>query len=336
LWVYYLKLRLVMLGACAAVFLALPWLVWRWEHPWLMYFVLVVVFANSLLDFGQFVCNGLHRMDLARRTLLIQRGCAVIGIAVPLIAWRSLSGVVIGMGIGSAVGASASLWELWRRSVNRWETAGTVAEWRRIMTLSVPNAISNAFGMWYLRIAPLILGWVTTSHELGEYNGAFRIYEATYILPASIMAISLSHLASALAEGLPSYERELRRVGFLMAPGGVAWAVFLGVGSPWIIRILLGAPYAGAIPVLSVLGLAGGMVFLNFFVTYLMIVIGAQRRHAVHQMLVFLFSLTMNLLLIPRWSAVGAAWALFSTEVLLFLLTASYVARWHVRRRRSI
>jgi O-antigen/teichoic acid export membrane protein len=201
------------------------------------------------------------------------------------------------------------------------------------MTLSIPNAISGAFGMWYLRIAPLILGWVVSSHELGEYNGAFRIFEATYIVPASIMAISLSHLASSLKDGLPSYERELRRVAFLMIPGGIVWSCFLGFGSPWLIRILLGERFAGAIPVLSVLALAGGMVFLNYFVTYLMVVIDAQRRHALHETIVFLFSLTAHAVLIQKWSAVGAAWALFSTEVFLFLLTVSYVARWHIRRR---
>ncbi len=333
LFIFYLKLRLGLIAICALVFLFLPWIVWRWEHPWLMYFILFVVFSNSLLDFSQFVCNGLGRMDLARRTLLIQRGCAVIGIVIPLLLFRSLVGVVIGMGLGSVVGASSSLWVLWRKSVNEWKTPSTFSEWRRIMALSVPNAISGAFGMWYLRIAPLILGWVVSSHDLGEYNGAFRIYEATYILPASIMAISLSHLASSLQAGLASYERELRRVALLMIPGGVAWACFLGFGSRWIIRILLGERFTGAVPILSVLGLTGGMVFLNYFVTYLMIVINAQRRHALHETLVFLFSLTVHALLIQKKMAIGAAWALFSTEVFLFILTVSYVIRWHHRRR---
>jgi len=333
LWVYYLKLRLGLIAVCTLIFLFLPWIVWRWEHPWLMYFILFVVFSNSLLDFGQFVCNSMCRMDLARQTLMIQRGCAISGIVVPLLLFRSLVGVVIGMSVGSVVGAGVSQWVLWRKSVNSWETPSTVPEWRRIMILSVPNAISGAFGTWYLRIAPLILGWVVSSHELGEYNGAFRVFEATYILPASIMAISLSHLASSLKDGMGSYERELRRVALLMIPGGVAWACFLGFGSRWIIRILLGERFSGAVPILSVLGLVGGMVFLNYFVTYLMIVINAQRRHAVHQTLVFLFSLIVHVLLIQKKLAVGAAWALFSTEVFLFLLTVSYIVRWHHRRR---
>ena len=201
------------------------------------------------------------------------------------------------------------------------------------MALSLPNAVSGTFGMWYLRIAPIILGWVVSSQQLGEYNGAFRIFEATYILPASIMSIAMPHLASSLRDGIAAYERELWRVGLLMVPVGVAWACFVGFGSPWIIRILLGQRFAGSAPVLSVLGIAGGMVFLNYLVTYLMVVIDAQRRHALHQMLVFLFSLTAHVLLIPKKSGIGAAWSLVFTEMFLFVLTVSYVARWHRRRR---
>jgi PST family polysaccharide transporter len=335
LWIYYLKLRLALLAGGFVIFLALPWFVWRWDHPWLMHVMLLVVFTNSLLDFSQFVCNGLARMDLARRTLFIQRGCAITGIVVPLIAFPSLTGIVIGMGVGSVIGAASSLIVLWKKSENKWATTSTTDEWRRIMKLSVPNAISNALGMWYLRIAPLVLGWVASSHALGEYNGALRIYEATYIIPASVMAIALPHLSSALKQSLGSYENELRRVGLMMIPFGIGWACFLGFGSPWIVRLLLGPRFDGAIPVLSVLGLAGGMVFVNYFVTYPMLVVNAQRRHAFHQTIVFLFSLSAHLYLIRKYSAVGAAWALLSTEIVLFLLTASYLARWHHRRRST-
>jgi O-antigen/teichoic acid export membrane protein len=332
LWVYYFKLRLLFTAASAVVFIPFPWLFWRWEQPWLMYLVLLVVFGNSLLDFSQFVCNGLGRMDLARRTLVIQRGLGIGGIVIPLILHPTLAGVVVGMTIGSAAGTVFSMLALKRGSVKSWATPNTVLEWKRILPLALPNAVSSAFGMWYLRLAPILLGWMVSSRELGEYGGAFRIFEATYIIPAAVMGIGLPHLSAALKENFDAYKRELSRLAWLMVPGGVAWAAAVWVGSPWIIRLLLGDRFAGAAPVMKVLGIAGGLVFLNYFVTYLMFVADGQRRHALHQVLVFLFSLSAHLTLIPRYGGVGAAWALVVTEIFLFTLTAVYVTGWHKRK----
>jgi O-antigen/teichoic acid export membrane protein len=178
-----------------------------------------------------------------------------------------------------------------------------------------------------LRLGFVFLAWQTTSQVLGEYTAAFRILEVAYLVPAGVMGIGFPHLAESFGLGKRIFVVEIKRIALVMVGLALLWTSFLVLGGPLIIRLLFGARYEGAAPVLRYLGFAGGMVFLNFFVCHLMIVINRQKRHAFHEVLVFLICATLSIVWIPVHGAEGAAMALLGTEVSLFLLTTTYLWR---------
>jgi O-antigen/teichoic acid export membrane protein len=197
--------------------------------------------------------------------------------------------------------------------------------WKRILVQAIPNAVGGAFGSWYVRIGTVILGWHWASSTVGEYSAAFRIFDTTYIVPAAIMAIGIPHLAEAKAKGRDAFSRELIAVIGLMAALAALWGAGMFAATPLIIQRVFGQQYAGAAPVLRTLAVVAGVVFFDYGITCLMVVINRQRRHAVHEMIVFLVSLALYRFLIPKGGALGAARALLGCEALRFCLTAGYL-----------
>jgi O-antigen/teichoic acid export membrane protein len=139
------------------------------------------------------------------------------------------------------------------------------------------------------------------------------------------MTVSVPHLAEALLSGRALFKRELMRICAAMGAAGLAWAALLYFGRSLIVVRLLGPAFTEAVPVLRVLSGVAFLVFANYVVTHLMVVFNAQRRHAVHELLVFLLSLVLYHYLIPAHGAVGAAMALLGTEIALFALTTLYL-----------
>jgi len=334
-WKDFFELKLALMGCCLILFIFLCTFIWHWENPWLLLVALFWMFGNSILDFNQFVCNGLGRMDLARRQLLIQRGFLIAIVLGTLSFIPTLKGVMVGMAVGAILGALVSNIYFYQVNDLHLSFSPDFKEWKRILLASIPNGIGGAFGSWYLRMGAVILAWLWSSRDVGEYSAAFRIYETTYLIPAGIMSVSVPHLAEALQEGPARFRKELLRLSGMVLPMALIWTLFLYFGSTQIIERLYGAGFAGAVPVLRVLAFVSGTVFVNYFVTHVMIVISRQRRHALHEAIVFLLNLVFSVYLIPDRASTGAAIALLLTELSLFTLTTGYLLiQWHSASRK--
>jgi len=325
LWKTYLDLKLFVMGITLLFFVFLSSTLWKWESPWIAVAVLFWMFGNSMLDFNQTVCNGLSRMDVARIQMLIHRTILILFAVFGILFSPNLKGIVLSVSIGSVLGALVSTVYFCSVTGVGFSFSLKWTQWKRIISASLPNAFSGAFGLWYLRLGPLFLAWIWTTREVGEFSAAFRIFETSYILPAAIMAISVPHLSQAFQKGARIIKKELFRVAGIILPLGLLWGGGIFFFSSLIINLLFGAEFSAAIGVLKILSIASGLVFINYFVTHLMIVLNRQKRHALHQGLIFLVSCVLYAVLIPKGGAIGAAWALLWTEGVLFTVTVSYL-----------
>lgn len=320
-WLDFFELKIVLMLACSVIFGAFAMFFWHWEKPWILILMFLWMLSNSLLDFNQYVCNGLGRMDVAGYILLLHRLCVFVGVIVPVLFFRRLDGIVLGLSMGALLGAVVSnrYSHVALKTFFTWR--GNIDQWWRILKSSIPVGIGGAFGSWYLRIGAVVLAWYWNSQSVGEYSAAFRIFEITYIVPAAVMSIALPHLSFASGQGREFFSKELKRVTSLMGIAGLSWSAFLYLGSRQLVYFLFGIRYQDAIPVLRVFAAAGGMVFLTYFVTSLMVVVNLQKRHALNEILTFVVCCLLSALLIPTRGSLGAAYALFGTECFLFLVT---------------
>lgn len=198
---------------------------------------------------------------------------------------------------------------------------------RALVREALPLALSWVFIALYFRIDAVMLHAMQDERAVGLYGGIYRIFEAFAMLTVGFRSVLFPVLARAAdgpAEGLAVLCRKSLRLQFLFT---IAVAVTFGfLGRP-ILTLVLGAPYAEA---------AGGLAILiwalpgSFMADTLLHVLIAQRRQSAGTWAVgatALLNVLLNLVLIPRASYAGAAFATVVSEAACFALLYAWVAR---------
>jgi O-antigen/teichoic acid export membrane protein len=311
----------------SAVALAL----WRQPGPWIPVLAVVWMICNATLDFNQCLCNALGRMDAARRMMLLQRGCVLTAAIIALVAHPTVEGVLVALAAGSLIGVVAS-------NAAFLSMAGVAFRWRidwsrwyGIMRDSFPNGIAGLFAGWYVRLGPVMLGWWAISRDIGLYGEGLRIFDISYVLPAAVMGIAMPHLAHARGLGRVAFYHELRRIALVMAAVFVGWILFVVGGASAIMHYVWHATDPQGVAILRVLGVAGGLIVVNTFGSYLMVALGRQGRHAIHEGVVFTVAAALTAVAAKRGGGTEVAGALVSAETVLTVLTGVYLYRHRER-----
>jgi O-antigen/teichoic acid export membrane protein len=160
---------------------------------------------------------------------------------------------------------------------------------------------------------------------VGAYSAAFKVFEGTMILPSIVLAASFPSLVRAhdqvharVHAEAPAQRRRaelglgLGLLGLGALVGAVLWAT-----SAMVIRLAFGPTFANAVPALRVLSLAIPLLFANYGLTHFLIARHLERYNLAFTIGLVILNLGSNWLLIPRWGALGAAWATLGTELAL-------------------
>lgn len=190
-----------------------------------------------------------------------------------------------------------------RISAWRWDR-----RWfRKLWSDSLPLVLSGIVLMVYLRIDQVMLGALASTADVGQYAAAVRISEIWYFVPAAIVSSVFPGLVQLRSTDPELFRAKLQRLYNLMAFAGYAVALPVTVLAPWLVKLLFGAAYQPAAPLLAVLIWAG--LFANLTVVRNAQLIAEERGKALlfSTSLGALANVAANLLLIPRFGAMGAA-----------------------------
>jgi PST family polysaccharide transporter len=154
-----------------------------------------------------------------------------------------------------------------------------------------------------------MLRQMTGTHAVGIYAAAVRLSELWYFIPVALASSLLPALLRSRERGAGFYRERLQQFFDLNAGLAYLLAGPLWLASGWIVRVAYGPAFAEAGPVLAVhiwacvfvfLGVARGQWLVNEGLTKFYL--GATLAGAGANVL-------LNLMLIPRWGPLGAAWA---------------------------
>lgn len=184
---------------------------------------------------------------------------------------------------------------------------------------SGPLFIAGVLNILYLRIDQVMLYELATPAILANYSIAVKWTESWYFIPAALVASVMGMLFSTLDTDI--HENRFRRLLNLVGAISLGFVVFFLLFAGVLITRLYGNDFTGAIEPLRILAFAGVVATLGSVWSTYVISLGLQKL----LLLLVAFSssgnIILNIILIPRYGASGAALATILANVFpLFII----------------
>ena len=230
---------------------------------------------------------------------LLRVGLLLSGASVVAFAWAFTFEIAIG---------ALLLWFLYRKTGGRrWMIR--LDRIRKLASDAWPLAVSALIIMIYMRIDQLMLGQFLGPEVLGVYMAAVRLTEMWYVLPIALAASAFPHIVAARERSNDAFLDAIYGLYRILGAVALLLAIVLALASDRIVALLYGAQYSGSAEVLRIYAWATIPVFLGMASERYLIASGHSGVALVRTVVGFATNVSLNLLLIPRMGAAGAAWA---------------------------
>lgn len=214
-------------------------------------------------------------------------------------------------------------------SLARWRPSWKMA--KRLLSEGWAVFLGGIFGVIYLKIDQVMLRWLTQPEEVGVYAVAAKISEATYFIPAAIMASIFPKLLELKDSEGPQYTVYLRSAFDVMTLLSLAIIFFIFFIGQEFINLVFGSAYYAAGSILIIHIMATPFIFMRTVFSRWILIEKLSSFLLVSQGLGALLNIALNLLLIPQFAGIGAA-----ISTVFSYAAASYFALILSRRTRPI
>jgi O-antigen/teichoic acid export membrane protein len=198
-------------------------------------------------------------------------------------------------------------YRLWGGRISHWRFDGR--ECRRLLKAGFPLCIASFAIMVYMRVDQLMLGQMSSEAELGYYGIAVRLAEVLNFVPMAVGTAFYPSLVDSRAQGPAVFHARIQAFFNLMALIGYGAAVSAAVAAPLGFHILFGHRYDQALPIFKLLVFNMPCICLGVASGIMLTVSGRFWTSATATLAGVVVNVGLNLVLIPRYGAVGAACA---------------------------
>jgi len=200
--------------------------------------------------------------------------------------------------------------------------------WKKFLGKSWPLGFAMIFGMIYIYIDSVMLGFWGKIAEVGLYSAAYKITGIPLILMTLISMGFYPALSKFFRESkeklqkLWNYQMEIMIVLALpMMAGGILLA-------SKIISFFYPPSYTPSIPVFRLLVLVAGINFLYVSYNMILVIFNQQKKHFWICLVTSATNIVLNFILIPRYSFYGAGLATLICYIILFILEIEFSRRY--------
>jgi len=200
--------------------------------------------------------------------------------------------------------------------------------WKKFLKRSWPLGLAMIFGMVYISIDSVMLGFWGQITEVGWYNAAYRITAVPLIVMALISKAFYPALSKLFKESKEKFQElwnyQMQIMIILSIPLMVVGVFTAGE----IIDFFYGPNYANSVPVFQLLILAAGINFLYLPYFRALIVSDQQKKILWACLITAVINIVLNFILIPRYSFYGAGLATLFSHIFLFVLAFEFSRRF--------
>lgn len=277
--------------------------------------------ANIII--GSF--DGIERMELGTLSTIVQEGALLIMGSVILLAGLPFLWIFVILVLSRMANLTATVY-LYSRTWNqpprpRFEPATL----RTLARKALPFAVNVALSPIYFRIDILILSYLKGNVAVGYYEVASTLFYRMNVLSRAVNLSIMPLMAREyplVGRRVVAYVRRAIRYQALVAlPITIlCWAL----GSQFI-TLIYGAEFEPTVLAFQIMASVLFLRFVDHTLGTTLTAIDLHGRRALAMALMAAFNMGLNLLLIPRFSYLGAAIASVATEIGFFILLLVFV-----------
>jgi O-antigen/teichoic acid export membrane protein len=185
-----------------------------------------------------------------------------------------------------------------------------------IIKASTPLAISALMINIYYNLDHVMLGMISTKRELGYYAAAYKIILLA-IIPASIILQSFFPQLSKFYDQINERSRLMNFYARLMFVTGIFFTSMGLLFAGEIVEIVFGPAYKSSVPLLRILILNVFLIYVNMTYGNPLIAWNKQKYYSYVIASGAGLNVLLNIILIPKYFAYGAAIATILTEAVV-------------------
>lgn len=174
----------------------------------------------------------------------------------------------------------------------------------------------------YSRGDSLIVGYVLNDVALGLYGSAYRYLESLSLIPT---ALAQNLFPVSAKEGAVT-SKQAKKLTLLMTGIGILISIGVYLNSPLLIVGILGDAYIQAVPLLKIFSLVLILFFVNAPLNTIVLSSSKISKFLPYGVGNTFLNLALNIIFVPIYGVVGAAWVMFTTEITGFCINL-YFAR---------
>ena len=172
-----------------------------------------------------------------------------------------------------------------------------------------PLILSGLGAIVYMKIDKVIMPWLTSAYALGIYSAATKLSELWYFLPYSVATALSPLIAEAKRKDPELYEKRIRKSLIIVNLLTIAIAAATSIAGPLLIRAYAGDKYITAIDALRVHIWSLPFISMGLIVDIWLLNEHLQKVQVIRTFITAGINIVLNILLVPQFGAVGAAWA---------------------------
>lgn len=180
-----------------------------------------------------------------------------------------------------------------------------------------PYGIHAILATLYFQIDTVFLSYFKGNVEVGYYQAAMRILMASMIIYEAIVSAFFPLVGESIKNDKKAFERYASLLNKIVIFTGAALGLGIFIFSDLIITLLYGKEYLSSIIIMKILA---GVIFLRFlgagYALFITVAEG-QTFRAIGVGVSVVVNIILNLILIPKYGAVGAAVASLLTHIVL-------------------
>lgn len=192
-----------------------------------------------------------------------------------------------------------------------------------LFTASIPLGLTLLFNQLYFRADSFILTITQSTADVGIYGFAYKIFEVALVIPTFFMNAVFPLLLQATSEKQKAISKTLltlvkKSAAFLLLIAFLL-SLILWFAAPLLMYIR--PEFFGSITVLRILSLSLPFFFLSSLTMWTMIALGKQKFLVPIYGVSMVLNIVLNLIYIPQYSYVAAAWITVGSEGLVLLIS---------------